>query len=72
MDNETINDLWAAVRPYIKTTERMHAADAFVEVLDDYGLLSDLETDIHALEKELKTAVKSHYEFDDNTDDDSE
>lgn len=56
-DVEAINEIWSAVRPYIKSSERIHAADAFIEVLDEYGML---DVDIQMFEKELKIAAKTH------------
>ena len=58
-NNELIIELWARLKTYISSKERLEAADTFVVVFDEFGKIDDdlLEED---LDKELRAAVVSH------------
>lgn len=71
MDNETIIEFWEKMSPFVASSEKVNAAIALIEFLDDNGLSFHLE---HALDlpKALHAAVVSHYDIDDDDAEESE
>jgi len=71
MDSEFIVELWETMKPYITARERVNAADEFVSLLDAHGVGDGFE-DAVDLPSELRAAVISHYDFEDDEDEDEE
>ena len=58
-NNEVILELWARLKSHVPVKERLEIADLLVSVFDEYNMLDEslLNED---LDKELKTAARSH------------
>lgn len=69
MNAESIIDLWERMSQFIQIADQQDAADDFMEFLDDYGMIDDIEAIKHDLPAKLKVAYVSHMDIDDEDDD---
>ena len=67
-DIDGIQDLWLSVKGYIPKKDRLDAADAFVIILDEYGVTDGIEYE-EFIDPDLKVALVSYYGLDENEDD---
>lgn len=52
-------ELWSRIKQFLDPKERLEAADMFIVVFDEHGLIDDSILD-DDLDKELRAAVRSH------------
>lgn len=70
MDEDVIIEMWTRMKPFIIPREMMGAADAFVGVLDDNGLLDVMENEAQIVpDTHLRAALISYFGIDDGEDD---
>ena len=70
MDSDFLIELWETLKPYINSKDKLHAADELISMCDAHGY--DEICDVVDLPADLRAAVVTHYDLDDEDDEEHE
>lgn len=69
MTVEELVVLWEKLKPFMNSKECLFAADAFLDFLDDHGLIDDVDSEVLNHDKHLVASFKTNYAMDDEYED---
>ena len=69
-DVQVLVSIWDTLKTFIPKKDRIEAAEHLVRVVDEELDLVGIEDDVNSFDTVLKAAVKSHFDVEEEEDDD--
>lgn len=71
-DISFLHELWDGIKTFIPKKERLAIAEAIVRSFDDYADIEAIEDHLNEFDTVMRTALKSHFDFYDEEEDDDD
>lgn len=71
-DIQFLVSVWDTIKHYVPKKDRIDAAEHLVRVFDEEADLGNIEEETQTFDSVLKTAVKGHFGFDEDDEDEDE
>jgi len=67
-----LDEVWDIVKPHISKKDRIEIAEAILRTFEDHISLDDIEDHIQSFDSAMKAAIKSHFDYLLDKDDDDD